>query len=81
MAHRRSAWVGAFTPPTYLEFGHDIRPVQVVSDAAEALGLALRTVGGPGAVEARELEVGVRADAHLLFKGCVCVDGWIGLCV
>ena len=55
------------TPNSHLELGHDIGAVQVVGDAAEALRLALRAVGGPGAVEARELKVGVGADAHLCF--------------
>ena len=32
--------------------GHDVRPVEEISDAAEAFGFALRAIGGAGAIKA-----------------------------
>ena len=44
---------------------HHVRPVGVIGDAAEALGLALRAVVAARAVEAGELGVGLRIDQCL----------------
>jgi hypothetical protein len=44
---------------------HHVRTVEEISDAAEALGLALRAVSGPGAIKAHQLRVGRRVDERL----------------
>ena len=44
---------------------HHVRPVEEIGDAAKAFGLALRAIGGAGAVEAHELRVGRRIDDGL----------------
>src|SRR5208283_1907120 len=44
---------------------HHIRPVEEIGEAAKAFGLALRAIGGAGAIKAHELRVGRRIDDGL----------------
>ena len=44
---------------------HHVRPVRIISDAAEALGLALGAVVAARPVESGELGVGLRIDQGL----------------
>src|ERR1700689_3980765 len=44
---------------------HHVRTVEKISDAAEALGLALRAIGRTSAIKAHQLRVGRRVDQRL----------------